>query len=328
MKWYPWLNTPYHQLISQYRNARGHHALLLHGIEGCGKASLIYALSRWLMCQHPVGDKSCGKCHSCQLMLSATHPDYYTLLLEKGKHSLGIEPVRQVIEKQYDFSQQGGAKVICLPQAECLTEAATNALLKTLEEPPSNTYFLLSSEFPGHLLPTLRSRCFSFRLSAPDEAQSLAWLHEKITGGDEQLLTALRLNAGAPLAALGLLQPEHWQQRVRLCQAVMSAFAQHSWLSLLPCLNNDHAPEQITWLCALLLDAIKLQLGAGSAISNLDSVALLQQIASALPTTTLEYLLTQWIACRYQLLNTPGLNRELMLMQQLCTWCEQIPINQ
>lgn len=328
VKWYPWLKEPYHQLISQYRRGRGHHALLLHGIAGCGKSSLLYALSRWLMCQHPVGDKSCGECHSCQLMLAATHPDYYILSLEKGKNSLGIDTVRQVIDKQYDFSQQGGAKVVFLPQAERLTEAAANALLKTLEEPPANTYFLLSSEAPGRLLPTLRSRCVAFHLPIPDETLSLAWLHEHTAESNNSQLTALRLTAGAPLAALALLQPEHWQQRARLYQAVADALPQHAWLALLSCLNHDNVAEQITWLCALLLDAIKLQHGAADAISNLDSVVLLQQLASALPTTTLEDLLSQWIACRHQLLNTPGLNRELMLTRQLCLWCEQISITQ
>ena len=85
---------------------------------------------------------------------------------EKGKSSLGIEPIRQVIETLYAHAQQGGAKVIWLPQAEQLTEAAANALLKTLEEPPEKTYFLLGCREPSRLMATLRSRCLYWHLAS------------------------------------------------------------------------------------------------------------------------------------------------------------------
>lgn len=68
MKWYPWLRGAFEQLIGQYQAGRGHHALLVHALPGLGDDALIYALCRWLMCQSPEGNKSCGHCHSCQLM--------------------------------------------------------------------------------------------------------------------------------------------------------------------------------------------------------------------------------------------------------------------
>lgn len=119
MNWYPWLNTPYRQLVGQYAADRGHHALLLHAAAGNGEEALAYGLSRWLICQRRNGEKSCGECHSCRLMLAGNHPDYHVLTPEKGKSSLGVEPIRQVIEILYSHAQQGGAKVIWLPQAGC-----------------------------------------------------------------------------------------------------------------------------------------------------------------------------------------------------------------
>jgi hypothetical protein len=141
MKWYPWLRPHFEQLIGSYQAGRGHHALLIQALPGMGDDALIYAITRFLMCQQPEGHKSCGKCRGCQLMQAGTHPDYYTLEPEKGKSALGIDAVREVSEKLYEHARLGGAKVVWLKDATLLTEAAANALLKTLEEPPEKTWF-------------------------------------------------------------------------------------------------------------------------------------------------------------------------------------------
>ena len=102
MKWYPWLRPPFEQLVASYQAGRGHHALMVQALPGMGSDALIYALCRFLMCRQPEGHKSCGHCHSCQLMQAGTHPDYYALAPEKGKSSLGIDAVREVSEKLYE----------------------------------------------------------------------------------------------------------------------------------------------------------------------------------------------------------------------------------
>ncbi|STV74439.1 DNA polymerase III subunit delta' [Klebsiella michiganensis] len=99
MKWYPWLRPPFEQLVASYQAGRGHHALMVQALPGMGSDALIYALCRFLMCRQPEGHKSCGHCHSCQLMQAGTHPDYYALTPEKGKSSLGIDAVREVERK-------------------------------------------------------------------------------------------------------------------------------------------------------------------------------------------------------------------------------------
>lgn len=141
MKWYPWLRPDFEKLVASYQAGRGHHALLIQALPGMGDDALIYALSRYLMCQQPEGHKSCGQCRGCQLMQAGTHPDYYSLLPEKGKSTLGVDAVREVSEKLYEHSRLGGAKVVWIPDAAQLTDAAANALLKTLEEPPAQTWF-------------------------------------------------------------------------------------------------------------------------------------------------------------------------------------------
>lgn len=316
MKWYPWLRPHFEQLIGSYQAERGHHALLIQALPGMGDDALIYAITRFLMCQQPEGHKSCGKCRGCQLMQAGTHPDYYTLEPEKGKSTLGIDAVREVSEKLYEHARLGGAKVVWLKDAAILTEAAANALLKTLEEPPEKTWFFLSCREPGRLLATLRSRCRLHHLAAPQEAWSLTWLSREVTASQEAMLAALRLSSGAPAAALALLQKDVWSQREALCRAVETALDSGDWLSVLPALNSDQAAERLHWLAALLLDSLKLQQGA-TLLSNPDVWPLVNTLANRLSGTSLRAILHEVCQSREQLLSVTGLNRELVLTDRL-----------
>jgi len=319
MKWYPWLRPHLEQLVNSYQSGRGHHALLIQSLPGMGDDALIYAISRYLMCQQPQGHKSCGQCRSCQLMQAQTHPDAYTLEPEKGKTSLGIDAVRAVNEKLYERARLGGAKVVWLKDAAQLTEAAANALLKTLEEPPENTWFLLACREPGRLLATLRSRCRLHHLSVPPEAWAISWLAREVTVSQEAALSALRLCGGAPAAALDLLQQKVWAQREQLCQALGAVSDSGDWLSLLSVLNHDQASERLHWLAALLLDALKIQQGA-TLLSNADAWPLVSNLAQRLPGVALRAMLSDVCQCREQLLSVTGLNRELVLTDLLLTF--------
>ncbi|POP41881.1 DNA polymerase III subunit delta' [Superficieibacter electus] len=319
MKWYPWLRPHFEALVASYQAGRGHHALLIHALPGMGAESLLYAISRYLMCQQPQGHKSCGKCHSCLLMQAGTHPDYYSLAPEKGKSSLGIDAVRELSEKLYEHARLGGAKVVWLTDATLLTDAAANALLKTLEEPPANTWFLLACREPAHLMATLRSRCRLHHLAPPAEAWALAWLAREVTASHDMMLTALRLSGNAPAAALQLLQPDVWGARQQLCQGLELALTEHDWLSLLSTLNHDNVATRLHWLAALLLDALKVKQHI-THLTNADAVPLVNQLTRELKSAQLQCIMQDICACREQLLNVSGLNRELTLTDRLLRW--------
>ncbi len=168
--------------------------------------------------------------------------------------------MREVSEKLYEYARLGGAKVVWLKDAALLTEAAANALLKPGRAAREHLVFLSCRE-PERLLATLRSRCRLHHLAVPQESRSLARLEREVTVSQDAARSALRLCSGAPAAALALLQPEVWSQRETLCRAVESALDSHDWLSMLPALNSDQAPERLHWLAALLLDALKIQQG-------------------------------------------------------------------
>lgn len=319
MKWYPWLRPPFEQLVASYQSGRGHHALLVQALPGMGADALVYALVRFQMCHTPDGQKSCGKCHSCQLMQAGTHPDYYQLVPEKGKSTLGVDAVREITEKLYERARLGGAKVVWIDDAALLTEAAANALLKTLEEPPENTWFFLQCEEPARLLATLRSRCRHFHLAPPAENYGMAWLGREVTMSQEALLTALRLTAGAPAAARKLLDAERFTARQQLLNALDGALQSGDWLSLLPGLNHDRVAERLYWLASLLLDAQKMQQGI-SLLTNVDAWPLVQRVASHLTSARLQAMIHDACECREQLLSVTGLNRELMLNDRLLRW--------
>lgn len=320
MERYPWLNSHYLQLIKHYASGDGHNALLLHTNTDNSDDILAYAISRWLLCQQRHGDQSCDKCHFCRLMQAGNHPDYHLIIQKKGKNRVGVECVREVIEKLYSCAQQGGAKVLWLSQTEWLTEAAANALLKALEEPPENTYFILSCYEPKKLLATLRSRCLYRRLSNPNEQLSMQWLIRHAAGSPVDHITALRLKNGAPIAAQKLLQPEYWQQRVDLCNTVGTALMQDDIFSLLPLLHHSDVGERLNWLCTILIDTMKWQQGASNYIVNKDQESLVSVLASRLRNTSLLRVAQKWLLCRYQLLSVAGVNRELLLTEQLLSW--------
>lgn len=320
MKWYPWLNTPYRHILARYQEGRGHHALLIHAAKGNGESSLFYALARWLICQQPQGIKSCGHCHSCRLMLAGNHPDFYQPEPEKGRLSLGVDAIRQIIDPLYNHAQQGGAKVVWLPQSELLTEQAANALLKTLEEPPAGTYFLLGCREPSRLLPTLRSRCLYWHLAPVDDATGLLWLRQQGIESEEQARTALRLSNAAPLGALELLQPARWAERLALCAGLQQAMTQRDFLLLLPLLNKDKDDEPVYWLLSLLTDALKWQQGAEGFMINQDQALLVSELGGRYQAGTLHHQLHQWLHCRGQWQAIAGVNRELLLTNQLLNW--------
>ncbi|AIN47350.1 DNA polymerase III subunit delta' [Candidatus Palibaumannia cicadellinicola] len=320
MRLYPWLESHYLNILTSYQQGKGHHALLLYSQKGNGKAFLFQALSNWLMCLKPNTIINCGQCHSCQLMNAGNHPDYYKIELEKEQQSIGVETIRILIESLYSHPHQGGAKVVSLSHIKLLTKQGVNALLKMLEEPPEETYFLLGSRDKSCLLPTLLSRCLCWQLPSPDEALGLSWLQQqKETYPILAARTALRLCGGAPLAALALLQPACWNKRQALCVAMREALHHRDFLTLLPFLNgNEDVP--LHWVLTLLIDALKLQQGAQAFLVNADQLNLITAVAMHWTSLTLHRQVQQWLHCHHQWSEVSGINRKLLLTYRLLNW--------
>ena len=220
---YPWHQAAWQQL--QQLRPRMPHAILFHGAEGTGKSGFIEAFAQALLCENGQPDgHACGSCISCGWFNQGNHPDYRRVRPEaledappEGEEGEGdsgkkakaaskapskeikIEQIRALADFMNISTHRQGLRVVVLYPAEALNTPASNALLKTLEEPPPNTVFLLASSSLDRLLPTILSRCRKFGLPMPDHGAAAAWLNA------QGLLDAdswLREQGGSPLAAL------------------------------------------------------------------------------------------------------------------------------
>lgn len=237
----PWQPAQLHMALQQVQG----HAVLLHGEHGGGQFPLGLALAKAWLCESPdrVSQPACGACPSCHLFDKGAHPDLRLLLPEalsmewqvfmpddvdirdvidgkrKPSREIKVQAMRDTLHFCQQTSARGRAKVVIVHPAHDMNAITANTLLKTLEEPPGQARFILTTDHVDELMPTIRSRCQPWQLPKPAPADVIAWLqsHDQAAGlkaGDAALLLAA---AGAsPLGALSLLalgwQPALWLQ--------------------------------------------------------------------------------------------------------------------
>jgi DNA polymerase III subunit delta' len=152
------------------------HGLIFAGPEGVGKATTAGALAAWFLCENPGKADACGKCQSCRAIDAGSHPDLHIVTKELARvydktgtskaTQLSIQVIRhEIAEPAGRKTVLGEGKVFIIEQAELMTTAAQNALLKTLEEPAGRTLIDLLTTHGNELLATVRSRCQQVRFA-------------------------------------------------------------------------------------------------------------------------------------------------------------------
>lgn len=137
-------------------------SLIFAGPEGVGKRMAAVALAQLLNCQNPSDTDACGQCAPCRRIARDVHADVLTI--EPGDTgSIRIDQVRDAIERSAYRPFEGRRRVVIIDDADAMVTEAQNALLKTLEEPPPASTFVLVTSRPDLLLPTVRSRCQRLR---------------------------------------------------------------------------------------------------------------------------------------------------------------------
>jgi DNA polymerase-3 subunit delta' len=224
----PWQHQRWEQL--QAMMAKMPHALLFHGPKGTGKVAFVTALAKSLLCEsRGEHGHACGTCVSCGWFEHYNHPDYRRVrpeILEDGDSAdegaeeesgsksaakkapskdIRIEQIRSLSGFMNVSTHRSGKRVVLLYPAEQLTTEAANALLKTLEEPPPETVFLLVTHRLDDLLPTILSRCRLFALPLPSASEALTWLQQQGVADADVWLSE---QGGAPLAAFEASQGE------------------------------------------------------------------------------------------------------------------------
>lgn len=202
------------------------HAYLFVGPEGVGKRLFARELARTLLCAHagPENFQACDRCSECLLIDAGTHPDFFAVQRPEDASELPIEVMRELCRGFLLTSARGRGKVAVLDDADDLNEASANCFLKTLEEPPPRSVFILVGTAAERQLPTIRSRCQTIRF-APLPADLVDRILKnnglEDAGQRERLVRAAE---GSPGKALALADPKLWEFRRGLLQGLA---AQH-----------------------------------------------------------------------------------------------------
>lgn len=217
---HPWNQETWQNLTLEPE--RSNHALLFNGDAGLGKAELAFALSHFVLTD--------THSQSAKLFDAGSHPDLHIIMPEieiaddlkgqyarrylethsgKPKRTITIEQIRRLSEALTTHPHISSHRVIVIFNAETMNRNASNALLKSLEEPPANTLFIIVTDEVSKLVKTIRSRCSLVNFRAPDFESAKAWLSLQKKIPDADLDTYLSMANNHPLKAIALFESDY-----------------------------------------------------------------------------------------------------------------------
>lgn len=317
----PWQRGLWTRLQQARQQGRMPHAMLFSGPAGVGKTHFARLFSRGLLCHSPNEQgEPCGQCRQCHLLRTGNHPDLQLLGPEEGSKSgeIKVDMIRSLTSGTALTAHSGGPKVVLIKPAERMNPAAANSLLKTLEEPTTNTILILLSDHPSRLLPTIRSRCQQFVFPHPKQAEALSWLEHRVTPGKAK--TLLYLAGGAPLRALELASEEVLNWRTESFTAFIGLVqAGRDPVKLATEWSKQDYRQLMEWLMGWIIDMIRLRVSPNPPfLFNWDEKPTLQSVAEQLDSSVLQRFLVQVYESR-NLVET-NLNPQLLLEKLLIEW--------
>ncbi len=278
---YPWQEGAWQQL--HRLRARLPHAILFHGPEGIGKTAFAERFAQSLLCEASAPNgHACGQCASCGWFGQYSHPDFRRVRPEAldeaesgegdeagdasdGKKAaksakspskdIKIDQIRALSDFMNISTHRQGMRVIVLYPAEALNGASANAILKTLEEPPPQTMFLLVSNSLDRLLPTSLSRCRKFTMTMPSHDEALSWLNTQDVKDADVFLAE---QGGAPLAAHALAQADMSEVRDEFLRQLAQPGVEGA-LKIADRLQKTPVAELVAWLQRWLYDVFSVK---------------------------------------------------------------------
>ncbi len=218
------------------QSGKVHHAYRFEGPDGVGKEKAAFALAQCLVCTEPKEKLACGTCSACRRAVTMNeeppqvpkHPD--VVLLERGLYpaavlgsesaetaTINLPQVKKLVQSRVGYPpHEGRALVFIIRRADELNANAANALLKTLEEPPEKTHFILLTHRPHRLLDTIRSRTLAVRF-APLSDENLGIILDRI-GADRSVIP---LSGGSAAQAVAMSD----EQRLSAKQAFVATLS-------------------------------------------------------------------------------------------------------
>jgi DNA polymerase-3 subunit delta' len=281
------------------------HAYLFVGPPGVGKRLFAGELAKALLCEAPAGPlQACDRCVACTLVEAGTHPDYFAVGRPAERNELPIEVMRELCRGFTLKPARGRGKVAVLDDADDLNEDAANCFLKTLEEPPPRSVFILIATQLDRQLPTIVSRCQVVRFAPLSEQRVTELLVQQ--GAPEALVPCLaRLSGGSPGQALALADPEVWRFRRVLLDGLAQARPDtvrlaRKWREFAEEAGKETAAHRrraglvLRLLIEFLNDAVALGVGGAPKLADADDLRALRALIQRVP---VESLLAQVERC-------------------------------
>jgi DNA polymerase-3 subunit delta' len=344
---YPWQQSLWQHFIGQYEQSRLPHALLLTGQKGIGKGHYANVIADFLLCASPMSNLACGQCRSCQLNLVGNHPDKSLITPEDGAKLIKVDQIRHLSSRISNTAQQGGRKLIILGPVEQLNSNAANALLKNLEEPSGDTFFILYSHVFSGVIATIRSRCQLLSLPTPDKRIVIKWLEDlgfgrdikvtndsaKTPGNNNTLSGVLDLAGQAPLLAKSLLDNSDTTERLKSfydgllsLQQAQQISSNHVDINIAKLWLDIELNEIVEWWLQLLQKLVTQPYKERLCPSNspygfIESMTQLQKQCDHLNMQWLHKFMDKLFLLKKQLLKGANPNKQLLLEELLMDWC-------
>ena len=272
------------RLQSSMVQNRTPHAFLFYGMAGIGKRTTATAFAKALNCRANDRD-ACDACDACRKADHKNHLDIITL--EREGQSIKIQTIRDLQERMKFKPWEGKRRVCIIDEADRMNDAAANALLKTLEEPPSANILILVTARPSHLPATILSRCRQVGFNPPVEETVASFLQTRLSI-DTQAARLLAASSGGSIArALEMQSGSYLSARNELMDILTAAQMQDPLkrLSRLSSFGQDRddALERLSILRACYRDAmIYKETGEAGNLINQDRIEIVMSLAGRL----------------------------------------------
>jgi DNA polymerase III subunit delta' len=291
------------------------HAYLFVGPSGIGKRLFAGELAKALLCEgRPAGGKleACDTCPACILVDAGTHPDYFAVARPEEGNEIPIETMRELCAGFAMKSARGKGKVAVLDDADDLNEASANCFLKTLEEPPPRSVFILVGTRPDRQLATVVSRCQVVRFAPLPEAAVIDLLLKNGIQDRTHAARLARLSGGSPGQALALSDAELWKFRKLLLEGLTqprpdSVALARAWTEFVEEAGKETASQRrraglvLRLLIEFLHDALALALGKATKPADPDDLPFLQKLGNRLGSDRLLGLLDRCLEAEFHL---------------------------
>jgi DNA polymerase-3 subunit gamma/tau len=261
------------------------HAYLFCGTRGTGKTSTARILAKCLNCQsadQPVTEP-CGKCDSCKAI--ARGEDIDVIEIDAASNT-GVDNVRDVIiSSAYNTPARARFKIFIIDEVHMLSKNAFNALLKTLEEPPSHVKFILATTEPEKVLATILSRCqrYDFRnIGTREIAEHLKWIckKEKIDADEDALLLVAKAGAGSMRDSLSLLDRllsvGEKNLNVEMIEQLLGMPKSQIIFDLVASIGNSNVPAALSQADAIITNGLSVDSLIASLIDHLRNLLILR----------------------------------------------------